>query len=279
MSLSLPIKQTSVRSALSWLLAILVLFWLVPLYGQQPFIYPIQQLDSQQELPTYAEISQPVALDSAQLNGIHLGAYLSLQISGSKQVQLQVVKLDRYVNEDRVIGAQGRDGDRFFSLTITQGQRSLFGQLSSDDETLQLYAIANADSAQYQGWLYKPGNLVGTEQDFQNDYIILDKSSNAGAQLKPLPKIISILPMQYDEVSSQPSAEDSAEASTPGINPDNFRVTQIFASDNVLVGNTIDVNLEFENISAQSHNELYVEFFFVLENSNLVAAPLSAASS
>tara|TARA_B110000444_G_scaffold41004_1_gene36937 strand:+ start:277 stop:1116 length:840 start_codon:yes stop_codon:yes gene_type:complete len=279
MSLSLPIKQTSVRSALSWLLAILVLFWLVPLYGQQPFIYPIQQLDSQQELPTYAEISQPVALDSAQLNGIHLGAYLSLQISGSKQVQLQVVKLDRYVNEDRVIGAQGRDGDRFFSLTITQGQRSLFGQLSSDDETLQLYAIANADSAQYQGWLYKPGNLVGTEQDFQNDYIILDKSSNAGAQLKPLPKIISILPMQYDEVSSQPSAEDSAEASTSGINPDNFRVTQIFASDNVLVGNTIDVNLEFENISAQSHNELYVEFFFVLENSNLVAAPLSAASS
>tara|TARA_B110000858_G_scaffold196728_1_gene256227 strand:+ start:1254 stop:3473 length:2220 start_codon:yes stop_codon:yes gene_type:complete len=255
----------------------LVLLWLTPLYGQQPFIYPIQQLESQQEPPTYAAISQPVALDSAQLDGIHLGAHLSLQISDARRIQLQVVKLDRYLNGDRVIGAQGRDDDGFFSLIITQGQRSLFGQLSSDDETFQLYAIASADSAHYQGWLYKPGNLVGIEQDLQNDYIIIDKSSHAGAQLKPLPQIISILPMQNDDVSPQLSTvdagADSAAASTPGIDSNNFHITQSFASDSVLVGNTIDVSLEFENISAQSHNELYVEFFFVLENSNLVAAP------
>ena len=96
---------------LSCAFVMLVLLWLAPLHGQQAFIYPIQQLDSQQEPPTYAEISQAIALDSAQLNNIYLGAYLSLQISDSRQIQLQVVTLDRYVNGDRVIGAEGRDGD------------------------------------------------------------------------------------------------------------------------------------------------------------------------
>ncbi|MDA1291308.1 MAG: M12 family metallo-peptidase [Proteobacteria bacterium] len=263
---------------MSRLLAMLVLLWLVPVYGQQAFLYPIQQLDNEQAPPTYAQISQPIALDSAQLDGIRRGAFLSLQISDSRQIQLQVMTLGRYVNGDRVISAEGRDDDKFFSLTITHGTRSLFGHLSSDDETFQLYAIANADSAHYQGWIYKPGNLVGIEQGFQNDYIIIDKPSSSDALLKPQPEIISILPMQMGDASSQSSladaGTDTAAVSTPGIDSSNFRITQDFASDSVLVGNTIDVSLEFENISDQSHNNLYVEIFFVLENSELVAAPI-----
>ena len=269
--------QVSISNGLHRILAVFVLLWLTPLHGQQAFIYPIQQLDSQQPPPTYAEISQPIALDSTQLEGIHMGATLSLQISDSRQIQLNVVMLDRYVNGDRVIGAEGRDDDSFYSLTITQGQRSLFGHLSSEDETYQLYAIANADNAHYQGWLYKPGNLAGIEQGFQNDYIIIDKASRGDALLKPKPEIISILPMQTDGVnslsSSTDAAPDSAAVSTSGIDRSNFRVTQNFSSISVLVGNTIDVSLEFENISDQSHNDLYVEIFFVLENSELAAAP------
>lgn len=268
------IKQFSVSSRISRVLAVLGLLWLVPLYGQQPFLYPIPQLDSQQQPPTYAQISQPIALDSSQLDGIYLGASLSLQISDSRQIQLLVGMLDRYVNGDQVIAAEGRDGDSLFSLIITRGQRSLFGHLSSDDETFQLYAIANADDAHYQGWIYKPGNLVGIEQDFQNDYIIIDKSENLDGVQKPQPEILSILPMQLDGVNPQPSTtQDSAAVSTPGIDATNFRVTQTFASNSVLVGNNIEVSLEFENISSQAHNDLYVEVFFALENSRLVSAP------
>ena len=278
MSISLPIKQILIRNGLSRVLAMLFLLWMVPLYGQQAFIYPIQQLDSQQAPPTYAAISQPIALDSTQLDGIRIGAYLSVQISASRQIQLQVVTLDRYVNGDRVIGAQGRDDDRLFSLTITQGQRSLFGHLSSDGETFQLYAIANTDIEHYQGWIYKPGSLAGIEQGFQNDYIIIDKPGSNDALQKPKPELISILPMLIDGVSSQSSSVNkdvnTAAVSTPDINSGNFRLTQNFSSDSVLVGNSIDVSLEFENISDQSHNDLYVEIFFVLENSELVAAPI-----
>lgn len=277
MSISTQIKQISIRNGFGRLLASLALLWLVPLYGQQAFLYPIQQLDSQQAPPTYAEISQSIELDSAQLDGIHRGGYLSLQISNSRRIELQVVTLNRYVNGDRVIGAEGRDYDRFFSLTITQGQRSLFGHLSSDDETFQIYAIANAGSGYYQGWIYKPGNLVGIEQGFQNDYIIIDKPISSDALLKPQPEIISILPMQFDSVSSQSSPADAsadmATLSTPEIDPSNFHITQSFASGSVLVGNKIDVSLEFENISDQSHNNLYAEIFFVLEKSELVVAP------
>lgn len=282
MSNLFPIKQAAIsRHGFRRVVAMLLLLWLVPVFGQQvtgqqAFLYPIQQLDSQREQPTYAVISQPVALDTAQLNGIHLGATLSLQLSASRQIVLQVVMLDRYVNGDQVFRAEGRDDDRSFSLTITHGQRSLYGHLSSDHETFQIVAIANADSPHYQGWVYKPGTLDGIEQGFQNDYIIIDKANSVDAKQKPRPEIVSILPMQVGVSSKSSTLSDGADSTavrTPEIDPSNFRITQNFSSDSVLVGNTIDVNLEFENISAQSHDDLYVEIYFVLENSELVSAP------
>ncbi len=254
--------------------ALLFLFWLSPLVGQQAFLYPIEQLDSQQEPPTYAKISQSIALDISQLNDVRLGTYLSLQISDVRQIQLQVVMLDRYVNGDRVVGAQGRDDDRLFSLTITRGQRSLFGHLSSDEETFQIFAVASPDSGPYQGWIYKPGNLSDIEQGFQNDYIIIDSASSASALPKPQPEIISVLPMQLDgAASATDSGKTVAAVSTPQINAGNFRVTQNFSSNSVLVGNTIEVSLDFENTSGKAHSALYVEVYFVLENSALASAP------
>ncbi len=161
----------------------------------------------QQAPPTFAELSQPIGLDAAQLNDLRLGAYLSLQISETRQIRLQVVMMDRYVNGDHVVGAEGRDGDRFFSLTVTRGQRSLFGHLSSDDETFQIYGIASADDGHYQGWIYKPGNLFEIGQDFQNDYIILDKPEQEAVPqiISVLPATGPVLPMQLDGTLAQSS--------------------------------------------------------------------------
>jgi Metallo-peptidase family M12 len=270
-------KQAAPASRMRLILAVFSVFWLLPLYGQQAFIYPIHQLDSALSPPSYAGVSQSIGLDTEQLDGIELGASLSLQISDSRQIVLTVVMLDHYVNGDRVIAAQGRDGDRSFSLTLTHGQRSLFGHLSSNDETFQVYAIANSGSTHYQGWVYKPGGLAGIAQDFQNDYIIVDKPALNSALEKPRSEIISILPMQVgSEALKSPttvSGTDSSALSTPDINANNFQITQEFSSDSVLVGNQIEVSLEFVNISNQSHNDLYTEIFFVLENSELVSAP------
>ena len=283
---SLPVNQLGRKqghrhasAALRGMVVLFALLYLSPLLGQQAFLYPLQQLDNQQAPPTFAEISQPIGLDAAQLNDFRLGAYLSLQISETRQIQLQVMMMDRYVNGDHVVRAEGRDGDRVFSLIITHGQRSLLGHLSSNDEIFQIYGIANASDGHYQGWIYKPGNLLEIGQDFHNDYIILDKPER-----KAVPQIISVLPapapllpMQLDGMLAQSSGvpkEESADAvSTPGINSSNFRVSQNFSSRSVLAGSAVDVSLEFENISSQPHNNLYVEIYFVLENSDLVSAP------
>ena len=272
-------SHRQVSATLRGMAMLFALFYLSPLLGQQAFLYPLQQLDNEQAPPTFAELSQPIGLDAAQLNDLRLGAYLSLQISETRQIRLQVVMMDRYVNGDHVVGAEGRDGDRFFSLTVTRGQRSLFGHLSSDDETFQIYVIASVDDGHYQGWIYKPGNLLEIGQDFQNDYIILDKSEQEAVPqiISVLPATGPVLPMQLDGTLAQSSdvrkAESADAVSTSAINSSNFRVSQNFSSRSVLVGSTVDVSLEFENISSQTHNDLYVEVYFVLENSDLVSAP------
>jgi len=283
MTISLPIKPRfrvdgsgSSNTALRGAIALWALLFGTTLFAQPAFLYPIAQLDSLQAPPTYAQLAQPIALDARQLDGIDTGSQLSLQISPTRQIQLQVVMLDSYVNGDQVIAAQGRDDDRFFSLTITHGQRSLFGHLSSDDETYQIYAIAGTRGAHYQGWIYKPGGLLDGGQVLQNDYIILDREPSASI-VRPQPEIISVLPMQTvglpDLNLGGDAGQDSAAASTPEIGAENFRITQSVASESVIVGNTVQLDLEFENISQQTHNALYVEIYFALENTDLVSAP------
>ncbi len=255
----------------------MTLFWATTLHAQQAFITPIEQVGTHYKPPSYVETSQLIAVDVAQLENIELGAELSLQINDVRQLRLNLVMLHSYINGDQVIRAEGGSDDLFLSLTLTLGQHNLFGSMNSGDESFQIYAIANSDNALYQGWLYKPGNFLSHGRGFQNDFVIIDKTSKAKAIEKPAAKIISTLPLQTDAVkgptNTVPDDKDEATVSTPGINESNFRISQRFSHSNVIVGNSIDANLEFENISEQIHNDLYVEIFFVLENTKLLTAP------
>ena len=240
-----------------------------------PFIVPIEQTSTRHKPPTYAELSQLVAIDSSQLEAMELGRKLSLQISATQQLELQVVMFDTYPNGDQVIKAESRGDGVSITLTLTLGQRSLFGSLSGGDEAFQIYAIANPDNAYYEGWVYKPDNAGDIERDFQNDYIVIDRVNGSMSEHKP--KITSVLPLQAEvealRSAATVSSEDAVAVSTPGISSTNFRINQTFSQDSILVGNSVDVNLEFENISNQAHHDLYVEIFFVLENSDLLSAP------
>ncbi len=255
----------------------MTVFWATTLPAQQAFLTPIEQVGTHYKPPTYAETSQFMALDVAQLENIELGAELSLQISDRRQLRLNVVMLNSYINGDQVIRAEGRSDGLSLSLTLTSGQRSLFGSMSSGDEFFQIYAIANSDNALYQGWLYKPGKLVNHGYGFQNDFVIIDKVAKAMAIEKPEAKIISRLPLQTSAAAgltnTASDGKDETTVSTPGINESNFRISQGFSRRNVIVGNSIDVNLEFENTGGKTHNGLYVEVFFVLENTRLLTAP------
>ncbi len=251
-----------------------------PVTAQSAFISLLDQSDSNLTPPTYAEMAQRIAVDSAQLRNTRPGAELQLQIASDRFIALHVVMLDSYINGDRVIRAQGT-GDAFsFSLTLTFGQQSLFGNLSTGADVFQIYAIGGPGAESYEGWLYQPRNLINSAATLQNDYLIIDKDPDQSLIERPATEIISTLPLKLAQVAPVEvddtgggKAKESSALSSPEINSSYFRITQSFSRDSVLVGNSFDVQLSFENISQQSHSDLHVEIFFVLENSNLLTAP------
>lgn len=253
------------------------------LSAQSTFINQLDQSESILAPPVVAEISYTIAIDSAQLINTQAGAELQLQIASDQFIVLRVLALDTYINGDRVIRAEGTGDERLFSLVLTYGQQSLFGNLNTGEEVFQIYAIWGASSSAYEGWLYKPENLLGSEATFQNDYLIIDKDLDQTRIQRPAPEIISTLPFKLAQTESTQNADDETstkdedvQGSALGsgdINSSNLHITQSFSRDSVLVGNSVDVELSFENISSESHNDLTVEIFFVLESSDLLAAP------
>lgn len=243
----------------------------------------IDQADPELPPPVAAEISQKISLDRLQLINAREGAELHLKIGGDRSLLMQVLALDSYVNGDRTISAEGTGDERSFSLILTFSSQNLFGNLSNSDEVFQIYAIAEPDNGSYEGWIYKPANLFDDGTAFQNDYLIIEEALNPPAVEKPAPEIISTLPFKLTKTeSSQAEDENSAgtddakqarELGSSSINSSNFSISQSFNRDSVLVGNSVEVELVFENISFEAHTDLYVEIFFALENSDLLAAP------
>lgn len=247
----------------------------------------LDQSDPVLTSPVTAEISYSIAIESAQLINAQPGAELQLQIASDQFIFLRVLSLNSYINGDRVIRAEGVGDERLFSLVLTFGRQSLFGNLDTGQEVFQIYAIGQKDSGAYEGWIYKPKNLSDSGATFQNDYLIVDKELRQPEIERPVPEIISTLPFKLaqsettettesgadEKAANGDDASQSSALGSSGINSSNFRITQSFSRDSVLAGNSIDVELSFENIANESHDELYVEIFFVLENSELLAAP------
>lgn len=252
----------------------------------------LDQSDPVLTSPVTAEISYSIAIESAQLINAQPGAELQLQIASDQFIFLRVLSLNSYINGDRVIRAEGVGDERLFSLVLTFGRQSLFGNLDTGQEVFQIYAIGQKDSGAYEGWIYKPKNLSDSGATFQNDYLIVDKELRQPEIERPVPEIISTLPFKLaqsettettesgadEKAANGDDASQSSALGSSGINSSNFRITQSFSRDSVLAGNSIDVELSFENIANESHDELYVEIFFVLENSELLAAPSQCRS-
>lgn len=284
--LARPRYDSIARLLVSCVLMLLV-FSAPSVSAQSISIDLLDQSDPVLTSPVTAEISYRIAIESAQLINAQPGAELQLQIASDQFIFLRVLSLNSYINGDRVIRAEGIGDERLFSLVLTFGRQSLFGNLDTGQEVFQIYAIGQKDSGAYEGWIYKPKNLSDSGATFQNDYLIVDKELSQPEIERPVPEIISTLPFKLaqsettettesgadEKAANGDDASQSSALGSSGINSSNFRITQSFSRDSVLAGNSIDVELSFENIANESHDELYVEIFFVLENSELLAAP------
>ena len=221
--------------------------------------------------PTFAERAVLVSIDSSLLLRAEPGLVFQIQIDENDFATLEVEEVSSYLNGDRMLRAHGASATTNFSLVLTIGQQNLFGHLIADDLNLQVYAVG--DVGTYTGWIYRPGQLAGGPGGLQNDYIIIEQETGAAVE-KPAAVIKSTLPLQLAEDSSSVSS-DTANVGTAGIDADNFRITQTFSRNPVIAGNNVEVRVSLENISTQQHQhqQLYLEFYFVLENSSLLQAP------
>lgn len=192
---------------------------------------------------------------------------LRLQVSAESSVDLQVIAATTYLNGDRMLHAQAQVDGVLYSLVLTVGNGQLFGHLSSAGGSWQIYATSTG--IDYRGWLYRPRQLQNAPTALNNDFIIPDRARVPRPSLPAVPR----LPLQLGNTSSQVAVSNSA--TTGQINPGNFRVSQSFDRTSVLVGESVTSTLTFENISTQKHTGLYVEVYFVLENSSLKSAPNS----
>ena len=219
--------------------------------------------------PTFAERAVLVSIDSSLLLRAEPGLVFQIQIDENDFATLEVEEVSSYLNGDRMLRAHGASATTNFSLVLTIGQQNLFGHLIADDLNLQVYAVG--DVGTYTGWIYRPGQLAGGPGGLQNDYIIIEQETGTAVE-KPTAVIKSTLPLQLAADSSSVSS-DTVNVGTTGIGADNFRITQTFSRNPVIAGNNVEVRVSLENISTQQHQQLYVEFYFVLENSSLLQAP------
>lgn len=265
-----PIVKMTTRAlgGIGWLL-ICLCSSLAVAQSQPTSIEFTDNIDFVWEPPANLDGAQHIEVEAAALYRLSVGNDLRVQLNDEKFANLSIVEVGSYINGDRVIRALGEDGAQVISLSLTISQLALYGHFSSSEGNLQIYATG-ADGI-YEGWLYKPGSLGDSSSSFQNDYTIPEYQQPGTTVLRPVAEIRSTLPLK---IGQQPSSlSDAAPVSVAEIDDSNFTISQVFSNNPVLAGSSVEARLDFENTSNEWHYGLFVEIFFLLENTELLDAP------
>lgn len=246
-------------------LVVLCLSCLAPLASGQDLPSLVRFIDDDSlnfSPPTFSTDAQAIALDVAVLRKLRRGDFVPVEVGPGDVRNLELTEVGDFINGDQVFRVQGQDQGAYFSLVLTLGSRSLYGHLSSAQGIYQIVA-APAESG-FAGWLYRPRGLESSSAGFQNDYVIR----------KPDPEAMTpaALPLLLGNTQSQQGSSNQA-ATQSGISDSNFKITQKFSRQTVRLDQTVEIQLQFENVSTTSHKGLSVDIYFVLENSFLNLAP------
>lgn len=225
--------------------------------------------NSNQSPPTFSTESTYVRVDGDLLRKLQKGGKFSIGLVEDEPVELEVVELDTYINGDRMVRAHGFGHVGAYSMALTIGANTLYGHLSSSSGVQQLYAIG--DGGDYEGWLYQPRSLLTNIHAFQNDYVILDRQDTAVSD-PDARGALTVLPFKSGQQGFISPSEQLA-ATSDGIDSSNFKIEQKFSRSSVLVGSSVQAQVIFTNISGVDHQDLAVEFYFLLENSFLELTP------
>lgn len=254
-------------SAAPWLCGLCCALCFVPAAADDRLIAPLEWAGPAPAPPAGARDARRVAVDAAELRGLAAGDAFSIQIAGTESVPLRVRDVGRYINGDFGISAVGTGPGARRSLTLTLGRRNLFAHVDDRGRDWLVHAVRTGDA--WEGWAWRPAPLAAAS--WHNDYVIPDPRRD-GPAAAPAG---DALPLTADAAPS--AAVRSGAAGSADVDPSNFRITHRFLDSPVIVDRPLRARVVFENIGAQTRAGLDVEFYFLLENTELVSAAPACA--
>ncbi len=197
--------------------------------------------------PEFASESQAIHLDVLNTEGLRPGYVIEFDLGDSFLLNLEIERADRLTNGDLVLAAAGEVAGQNVSLVLTLSDEIGYGYVAGEDLVYQLTAAATSEG--YDGWFYTPVGFTG--QQLQNDYVILEPSSDAMANpVLPLTSL-DALSATISDVGQQ-SSESVALTLSHG-----------FSSRSIVRGGTIDAFITVRNVTNSTQRDSYVELYFL----------------
>jgi hypothetical protein len=248
-----------------------LLIWAVSLpaaWAQAPVLFAFDGADPLNPPPSHAGDAYGVHIAMDVLLAASPGEGLLVQLAPEQFQLIQLVDTRPFINGDQVFHIAGDAGGDYFSLILTVGSDTLYGHLSSVYGIYQLEAARSPGSASdWHGWFYRPQGLSGASL-LHDDVLI--------PPVAPQPHRPPVMPLQLGgeaAASTRLAGGGQQAASQDQISPQNFRIEQALSRRALRVGETVDITVDLHNISGQTHRGLTVDFYFVLENSELQSRP------
>ncbi len=265
-------RVSLVRAAASRCLCLLLLAFSLlaswPVHAQAPLI----SVGDTTQYSDGANVTSAhtIQFDIAGLAALSPNEEFSLQLESGASFRVQVSEINRFINGEQSLLAEGSDSA--LELLLTYSNHTLFGYLF--DGTVKRQIVAREVGAKFTGWLYTPAPLGTAPEYFGNDYLIPQRNSDSISY--PTNDIKNFMPFQAEGGSTR-NETHSAAATQATIDAGNFSIVQSPLQNPVVAGSPATITVTLSNISQQQHSNLSVEFYFVLENSSLLSAPAACS--
>lgn len=240
----------------------------VPLSLAQPSLIELGPDDSSYlATPSGGTFIAALRLQRAQIRDLAVGGSFRVQLGGGQQISLTVNERTSYLNGDLGISAAGSQQGIAYSLTLTVGPSSLFGHASVGSDVWQIEAVVEGD--EYLGWVYQPQGLSGHFDVLQQDYLIPSEAVKESRRL-PVTSQMQISPLLSGNL---PVPNNGAQAvGIDSVHEDNLVISQVFNPDPVIVGETSTAQIRVQNTGVETHKDLTLELYFLLQDSQLLSA-------
>ena len=242
--------------------------------SQQQLIQFSSQQSTQLAAPAGAIHSEAIRVNPEILEAVSAGGSVLVQIDPIQMAEVSVDKLTQYVNGDLGVSARGLREHSDLSFTLTIGASRLFGYIATSRSLWQITAVKEGED--FVGWVYQPESLKPNSGSLAHDFIIpdrvtpnIEKQPNGLTEIQALPLLLG--PASFND---QPM-----NATTADISQDNFTVQQSFNPSPVVTGGNTNAQITLSNSSSEVHSDLYLEVYFLLEDTDLVSADASCSES